>query len=271
MKTEPDDGGVRLMAQDTLSAMENNGSDDLRPRRKIMRQGTSDAVNVGATERIASAVAGGFLTMFGLRRRGTAGYGLALLGAELLYRGASGHCKTYSVLGVSTREHVEPGAPADVDHAHSITVRQSVYVERPREELFAMWRDFSKLPQFMDHLDRVDVLSPTHSHWVVAGPAGSTVEWDAEIVDERENEWIAWRTVEPAQVPNNGTVMFCEMSDGGTDVFVTLEAQPPAGKFGDLVARMFGRAPNRQVRKALERFKEMAEGRAANAAIEVIA
>jgi len=144
-------------------------------------------------------------------------------------------------------------------------------VERPREELFAMWRDFSKLPQFMDHLDRVDVLSPTHSHWVVAGPAGSTVEWDAEIVDERENEWIAWRTVEPAQVPNNGTVMFCEMSDGGTDVFVTLEAQPPAGKFGDLVARMFGRAPNRQVRKALERFKEMAEGRAANEAIEVIA
>ncbi|WP_411279030.1 SRPBCC family protein [Gemmatimonas sp.] len=261
MKTEPDDGGVQPMAREILNSMEHSGSDDRRLRRETTRQGRSDYVNVSATERIASAVAGGFLTTFGLRRRGTAGYSMALLGAELLYRGASGHCKAYSVLGVSTKEHVEAGLPAEVDHARSIRVRQSVYVERPREELFAMWRDFSTLPQFMDHLDRVDVLSPTHSHWVVAGPAGSTVEWDAEIVDERENEWIAWRTVEPAQVPNNGTVMFCEMSDGGTDVFVTLEAQPPAGKFGDLVARMFGRAPNRQVRRALERFKEMAESR----------
>ncbi len=249
------------MAGEILNSIEHNGSDDRRRRRWTVRQGNTDHVNVGATERIASAVAGGFLTMFGLRRRGTAGYGMALLGAELLYRGASGHCKSYSVLGVSTKEHVEPGVPADVDHARSISVRQSVYVQRPREELFAMWRDFSRLPEFMDHLERVDVLSPTHSHWVVAGPAGSTVEWDAEIVDERANEWIAWRTVEPAQVPNNGTVMFCEMSDGGTDVFVTLEAQPPAGKFGDLVAKMFGRAPNRQVRQALARFKEMAEGR----------
>ncbi|WP_310571979.1 SRPBCC family protein [Gemmatimonas sp.] len=249
------------MARETLNSMEHNGSDDRRLRREIARQGRTDYVNVGATERIASAVAGGFLTMFGLRRRGTVGYGMALLGAEMLYRGASGHCKTYSMLGVSTKEYVEPGVPAEVDHERSISVRQSVYVERPREELFAMWRDFSRLPLFMDHLERVEVISPTHSHWVVAGPAGSKVEWDAEIVDERENEWIAWRTVEPAQVPNNGTVMFCEMSDGGTDVFVTLEAQPPAGKFGDLVARMFGRAPNRQVRKALERFKEMAEGR----------
>jgi len=262
MQTEPDDGGVRGMTQDILYSTAHNGSDDRRLRRDATGQGVSEYVNIGATERIASAVAGGFLTVFGLRRRGTAGYGMALLGAELLYRGASGHCKTYSAFGVTTKDHVEPGTPAEVDHAHSISVRQSVYVQRPRAELFALWRDFSKLPQFMDHLERVDVLSATHSHWVVAGPAGSTVEWDAEIVDEREGEWIAWHTVAPAQVPNNGTVMFCEMSDGGTDVFVTLEAQPPAGKFGDLVARMFGRAPNRQVRKALERFKEMAEGRA---------
>lgn len=236
----------------------------------MTRYEKSDYVNVGATERIASAVAGGFLTMFGLRRRGKVGYGMALLGAELLYRGATGHCKAYTALGVTTKEYVEPGVPAEVDQARAISVRQSVYVDRPRAELFAMWRDFSKLPLFMDHLERVDVISPTHSHWVVAGPAGTSVEWDAEIVDERENEWIAWRTIEPAQVPNNGTVMFCEMSDGGTDVFVTLEAQPPAGKFGELVAKMFGRAPNRQVRQALKRFKEMAEGRAPREAAAIV-
>ena len=247
------------MAGDMSNSMESSSSDERRALRENARQDIANFVNVSATERIASAVAGGFLTMFGLRRRGAAGYGMALLGAELLYRGASGHCKTYSVLGVSTKEFIEPGTPVEVDPARAISVRQSVYVGRPRDELFAMWRDFSKLPQFMEHLERVDVISPTKSRWVVAGPAGSTVEWDAEIVDERENEWIAWRTIEPAQVPNNGTVMFCEMSDGGTDVFVTLEAQPPAGKLGELVARMFGRAPKRQVRQALQRFKEIAE------------
>lgn len=91
MRTKPDDGGVLVRAQ--------------------IAKG--EYVSVGATVRIASAVAGGSLTMFGLRRRGKAGYGMALLGAGLLYRGASGHCKTYSVLGVSTKEYVEPGVPAD--------------------------------------------------------------------------------------------------------------------------------------------------------------
>jgi uncharacterized membrane protein len=111
----------------------------------------------------------------------------------------------------------------------------------------------------MEHLERVDVMTPSVSHWVTKGPAGTSVAWDAEIVDEREGEWIAWRAIEPAQVPNNGTVMFREYPGGGTEVFVTLEAQPPAGKLGELVARMFGASPDRQVRMAMERFKEMTE------------
>jgi uncharacterized membrane protein len=162
-------------------------------------------------------------------------------------------------MGVSTREHRERGRPAEIDHARSVDVQHSVLIDRPREALFAIWRDFSTLPQFMEHLERVDVITPTLSHWVTKGPAGTSVEWDAEIVDEREGEWIAWRAVEPAQVPNSGTVMFAEAPGGGTEVFVTLEAQPPAGKLGELVARMFGRSPQRQVRMALERFKTMAE------------
>ncbi len=244
----------------TVEYMQPNRADARRQRREERRQGIERRENVGSTERIASAVAGGVLTVYGLRRRGSTGYSMALLGAELLYRGISGHCKAYSAFGVSTNEHADVGEPADINPARSIDVRHSITIDRPREELFAIWRDFSKLPQFMDHLERVDVLSETNSHWVTKGPVGFTVEWDAEIVDEREGEWIAWRAIEPAQVPNNGTVMFRDAPGGGTEVFVTLEAQPPAGRLGDLVARMFGRSPDRQVRMALERFKQMAEG-----------
>ncbi len=225
----------------------------------MIRHSMGKRRNVGSGERVLSAVAGSLLTLWGLKRRGGLGFGAAALGAELVYRGASGHCKAYSALGLSTKEAVRDGEPAEVDHDHSVDVRHSVFISRPREELYAIWRDFSKLPQFMTHLERVDVLSPTKSHWVTKGPAGFSVEWDAEIVDEREGEWIAWRSIEPAEVPNNGTVMFREAHGGGTEVFVTLEAQPPAGKFGDMVARMFGRSPDRQVRMGLERFKRMIE------------
>jgi uncharacterized membrane protein len=241
------------------NVIDRNRPDARRQRRDLSRQGAGEHTNVGSGERIASALAGGLLAMWGLRRKGSLGYGAAAIGAELLYRGVSGHCHAYTAMGVTTKEQRTRGQPVDVNHALSVDVRHSVHIARPREELFAIWRDFSTLPQFMDHLERVEVLSPTESKWVAKGPAGMSVEWNAEIVDERPGEWIAWRAVEPAQVPNNGTVMFRESPDGGTEVFVTLEAQPPAGKLGDLVARMFGRSPEQEVRASLDRFKEMAE------------
>ncbi|MCO4099333.1 MAG: DUF2892 domain-containing protein [Gemmatimonas sp.] len=241
------------------NVMARNRADERELRRAMTHQGMGERRNVGGGERVLSAVAGGLLALWGLKRRGSLGYGAAALGAELVYRGASGHCKAYSALGITTKETGREGQLADVDHDHSVDVRHSVFISRPRHELYAIWRDFSKLPQFMTHLERVDVLSPTKSHWVTKGPAGISVEWDAEIVDEREGEWIAWRSIEPTEVPNNGTVMFREAPGGGTEVFVTLEAQPPAGTFDDMVTRMFGRSPARQVRRGLERFKRMVE------------
>lgn len=249
------------LRQDLQQVRTQNRADAREHRRGLARRGMDERQNVGALERVASAVAGGLLTAWGLRRRGATGYGAALLGAELVYRGASGHCHAYTAMGISTKEERARGTPAALDHDKSIDVRHGVTIDRPREELYAIWRDFATLPQFMTHLERVDVMTPIVSHWVTKGPAGVSVEWDAEIVDEREGEWIAWRAIEPAQVPNNGTVMFRDAPAGGTEVFVTLEAQPPAGRLGELVARMFGRSPERQVRMALERFKQMTEQR----------
>lgn len=228
-------------------------------RRNMTRRGMGERMNVGNSERIVSALAGGLLAMWGLRRKGTIGYGAAAVGAELLYRGSTGHCHAYSAMGISTRDRSRIGRPSELDHERTIDVRHGVIVNRPRQELFAIWRNFAMLPQFMAHLERVDVLTPTTSRWVTKGPAGTKVEWDAEIVDERDGEWIAWQSVEPAQVPNNGTVMFRDLGGDRTEVLVTLEVQPPAGKLGDMVARMFGRSPQQEVRRALDTFKRMVE------------
>ena len=248
------------MGTTMTGAKSDNGTDRRRGRRSMTREHLIGDVNVGRGERLLSTILGGLLTVYGLKRRGRAGYGMAFIGAEMLYRGTTGHCHAYSAMGISTQEARGIGEVIDVDESKAVDVRRSIEIARPREELFAIWRDFSNLPRFMSHLDRVDVLSDTKSHWVTKGPAGIRVEWDAEIVDERENEWIAWQAVEPAEVPNNGTVMFRDAPSGDTEIFVTLEAQPPGGKLGELVARMFGKSPDRQVRMALEKFKEMAEG-----------
>src|SRR4051794_23372689 len=64
-------------------------------------QGTG-AVNVGLAERWASLIGGGALALYGLSRRSPGGIALALIGAGLAYRGASGHCSVYQALGLDT-------------------------------------------------------------------------------------------------------------------------------------------------------------------------
>lgn len=236
--------------------------DDRRARARARRQAS---VNISQTERVASTIAGTLLAAYAARRRGWGGLGLAIAGLELVRRGVTGHCMAYSAMGITTREgplKVAPTQKGEFDPRKAVKARGDVVVQRPRGEIYRMWRDLSQLPRFMQHLERVDVLSPTRSHWVTKGAAGTMVEWDAEIVAERDGEYLEWCSVAPADVPNRGTVQFVD-ADGGnaTEVIVTLEAEPPAGKLGDLVAQMFGSSPQQEVDDAVRRFREIAEGR----------
>lgn len=143
---------------------------------------------------------------------------------------------------------------------HGIHVDQAVTINRSRPEVYAFWRDFANLPQVMRHLHMVTVLDARRSHWVAAAPAGTSVEWDAETLEDRPNELIAWRAVGAAIVPNAGTVRFEDSSDGsGTVVGVHLEYHPPGGPIGMIVAKLFGESPDQQVSDDLRRFKQMME------------
>jgi uncharacterized membrane protein len=137
---------------------------------------------------------------------------------------------------------------------------QTVTINRPRAELYAYWRDFSKLATFMDNVERVDILDDKRSHWVVKAPAGKTVEWDAVITEERDGELIAWASTEGADVPNSGRIDFRDaQGDRGTIVTATIVYDPPAGMVGKLIAKMFQREPAIQARRDLRRFKQLME------------
>lgn len=139
-------------------------------------------------------------------------------------------------------------------------IGRSVTIDRPREELYAFWRNFQNLPKFMRNIQSVTVFDGTRSHWVVSAPAGKTVEWDSEITADQVGRLIAWRSVEGASVRNSGQVEFKD-SPGhrGTVVTVTIVYDPPAGALGKLVAKLVSKEPKVQARQDLRRFKQLME------------
>jgi uncharacterized membrane protein len=139
-------------------------------------------------------------------------------------------------------------------------VKRSISVNRPADALYAFWRDFQNLPQFMYHLQSVRVFGPTRSHWVVKGPGDQPIEWDSEVTEDRPNELIAWRTLPGSGIHHGGSVSF-EPRPGarGTIVRVTLEYRPPGGMAGRALASLLNRAPEQQVADDLRRFKQIME------------
>ncbi|CUS39645.1 Cyclase/dehydrase [Candidatus Nitrospira nitrificans] len=139
-------------------------------------------------------------------------------------------------------------------------ITAALIIDRPRGELYSRWRDLSNLPQFMKHLVRIEVTDDRLSHWVAKGPAGSTVEWDAEITEDRSNECIAWRSVDGSEVDHAGSVRFESAPGGrGTMVTVKLQYRPPLGTVGSAVAAWFGEDPSQTVKMDLRRFKQVME------------
>jgi len=143
---------------------------------------------------------------------------------------------------------------------HDVSVEESVTVTRPIEEVYAFWKDYANLPRFMRHLHSVETLAEKRTRWTAIGPAGTTVSWDAETIADRPNEWIAWRSLENADVDNRGSVRFQRApGDRGTEVRVHLQYRPPAGALGRGIAWLFGKEPSGQIREDLRRFKQLME------------
>jgi uncharacterized membrane protein len=228
--------------------------------------GRIDSVNLGPMERRLSMVAGSMLAAWGLRRRDSIGGSMALGAAALLYRGTTGHCHVYDALGVDRGRHRGTRMPAETDSdtrerlggSRGIHVEATVTINRPKAEVFRFWRNFENLPTFMEHLEEVAVREEGISHWVARGPAGMRPSWDARIINEVDDKLIAWQSLEGSSIATAGSVNFDE-TDHGTRVRINLQYDPPGGRLGAIVARLFGEDPRQTVREDLRRFKQLLE------------
>jgi uncharacterized membrane protein len=139
-------------------------------------------------------------------------------------------------------------------------ISRSVTINRPRHEVYDCWRDLDNLPRVIPELESVALQGGGRSHWVVKAPAGTTVEWDAEITTDEPGLRLAWRTLDGASVPSHGEVRFADAPAGrGTELRVDLRFEPPAGAVGQAVAAWLGHDPVATVREALRRYKQVLE------------
>lgn len=155
----------------------------------------------------------------------------------------------------------QAGTSALPANGHAVALRRTITVIAPPEQLYRFWRDFTNLPRFMSRLDSVQATGERRrSHWRARGPGGMVVEWDAEVVDDRPNELIAWRSLPGARVDHAGTVRFTPAPRGrGTEVAVEMAYTPPGGTLGATVSRLLGQAPEQQLQEDLRRFKQLME------------
>jgi len=233
--------------------MEMTFPDDARDARARSNQ------NISAFERWASIAAGTGLAVYGLSRLKSNGWLYAGVGGLLLRRGVTAHCDMYEALGVNTAGTADDTRAA-LRGSRGVNVLESVTINRPIDELYRFWRNLENLPQFMRHLESVEKVTDTISHWRAKGPAGTIVEWDAEVFNEVPPKLIAWRSIEGAEVVSAGSVNFDIAGPArGTRITVHMQYSPPGGKLGAKVAKLFGADAETEVREDLRRVKQIVE------------
>ncbi len=144
--------------------------------------------------------------------------------------------------------------------ANGIQIRQSFVLNIPAGEAYGCWRRFENFPRFMNHVRSVEAIDEKRSRWVVAGPAGKDVTWEAEIVEDLPGSVIAWRTIGESDIRHGGRVTFDRATgDRGTVISIQMSYEPPMGAAGPALAKIFGEDPEAQIRQGLRRFKQLAE------------
>ena len=194
--------------------------------------------------RLLSGVGGSLLTLYGLKRKGLTKPLLSTAGLILTARGVT-NMDTRSLLGVGTAEN-------------GIKVRKAINIDAPIDEVYQFWRNFENFHLFMNHVKEISVANDV-STWKVAGPVGSSIEFQSQITHDIPNQSIGWETLPDSQVHHAGFVRFDQNRDGSTRVSVQMDYLPPAGVLGHAVAQLFGVDPRQAMHEDLMRLKSLLE------------
>lgn len=136
---------------------------------------------------------------------------------------------------------------------------ESVTINRPAQELYDFWRNPANLVQIMENVVSIEPLDAKRSRWTVKAPAGNEISWESVITKEVPGREIYWQSAEGADIQNSGRIEFQDAGPRGTVVRAVIAYDPPGGKVGQFIAKLFQREPRVQSRRDLHRFKQLME------------
>jgi uncharacterized membrane protein len=207
----------------------------------------SQELNVPMEERALSIFTGGLLLLRAFRPK--KGFGLLsfLSAGYMFYRGYTGHCPLYKALD----------KPKLDNPVKNLNIRLTMFINKPRKEVYAYWRNFENLPAFMTHLEKVTNLSDGQSHWKAKVPGNlATLEWDAQIVKEVQGELIAWQSLANSTVQNAGKIEFSDAGKKATEMNVVISYIAPLGLAGNAVMQLFNKKVERLIESDIMNFKQ---------------
>jgi uncharacterized membrane protein len=166
-----------------------------------------------------------------------------------------------AVGGVALLDATGHRAAGKADRTHAAApVRKSITIGRAPSDVYAFWRDLGNVPGFMKHVEAVEVLDDRRSRWRARGPVGGVVEWEAYVIEDRENELLRWESSERSSIATAGAVRFMPAPGGrGTEVHIELSYDPPGGELGRIVSSFWGAGSAHALETDLRRLKQLLE------------
>lgn len=211
--------------------------------------GKKFAINVGIGERLTSVIAGALLFIDAVKKRDHLTTTKAAIGGYLLFRGATGHCNLYDIAGIAHRP----------DPVKNINIRTTLFINKPRQEVYAFWRDLNNLPLFMEHLKSVKTQGKKKSKWKAWLPGRlGTIGWKAKIVKDKPGKFLGWNSLPGSTIDNAGKIEF-KNAGTGTELRVFISYRAPLGILGAGLANLFTPAFKKIIIDDIQNFKTYLE------------
>jgi uncharacterized membrane protein len=168
-----------------------------------------------------------------------------------LYRGISGNCPVSAMI---QKNEIE-------EHTPSVNIRTSLIVNAPRKGVYDAWRNLERLPRFLKHIKKINVIDAIHSHWILKTPGRiPAIEWDAEIIEQEDGRELSWRSLPGSNIETAGKINFADTT-GGTELIVLITYRPPAGYIGSAIARLMNSTFKNMVEQDVMSFKTYIESK----------
>lgn len=257
-------GNVRSRLENGFQSLlkPNQLSGSAEPLRSSLNNAMSDERSREELKRWSALAGGGLLALWGLRRS-LGSLTLMTVGAGLVYYALTGHWLIPGMTQPRGRSNARNGGRSggrlgstSLDSNRPMTTK-NIIVKAPIDAVYEAWANFENFPNFMQHICTVTKTGDRSSHWVMAGPLNSRIEWDAETTRLEENKRVAWSSTN-GDIKTSGQVTFNELANDEVEVTVMLRYIPPGGAIGDLVASLFA-DPEGKLQEDLTNFKRYIE------------